>query len=172
MSRSETEVKVLVVGFGSPIRGDDAVGWLAGERLEHELDARTARVVVCHQLLPELAEQISEAELVIFIDACCNRPAGQWGFEAVEPASAARRGIGHDCDAGELLAMARRLFHRCPPAVMLSVGVRSFDFGCELSPPVRRALQQVVACVRGEVDRYLAGDAGPSHLSACGVRRA
>ena len=60
---------VLVIGVGNPLRGDDGLGWHAAEHLRERLVELHATVTSCHQLIPELAEPVSRAERVIFIDA-------------------------------------------------------------------------------------------------------
>lgn len=60
---------VLILAYGNPLRRDDGVGWVIGERLAEMLREDVADVRVLHQLTPELAEPISRAGAVIFIDA-------------------------------------------------------------------------------------------------------
>lgn len=66
----------LIIGYGNPLRGDDGLGWHVAQRLAAVLPQHRARIEVCHQLTPELAEPISRADLVIFIDAEDLAPAG------------------------------------------------------------------------------------------------
>ena len=53
----------LIIGYGSPLRGDDAAGPIAARQLAqqgfHALDV--------HQLTPELAEPVAKARMVPFI---------------------------------------------------------------------------------------------------------
>ena len=66
----------LIVAYGNPLRGDDGVGWQAAILLSRELKDQV-QVLTRHQLTPELAETLSEASRVIFIDAAAQGPAGQ-----------------------------------------------------------------------------------------------
>src|SRR5690242_12833541 len=74
--------RVLVIGYGNPLRGDDGVGWHAAEALakslqdEERVPAERVMVLACHQLTLELAEPLSRVERVIFIDACDGPPPG------------------------------------------------------------------------------------------------
>jgi len=61
--------RLLILGYGNPLRGDDGVGWHAVHRLRERSAELDADVMSCHQLTPELAEAVSRAERVIFIDA-------------------------------------------------------------------------------------------------------
>src|SRR5262245_41264787 len=59
---------VLVIGYGNTLRGEDGIGPAVAE----EVAARGlpgVRVIVAHQLTPELAADIADARLVVFVDA-------------------------------------------------------------------------------------------------------
>jgi len=62
-------VRILIIGWGNPLRGDDGVGWRAAELLSGTLAGHDVAVRVSHQLMPELAEEISRSEFVVFIAA-------------------------------------------------------------------------------------------------------
>src|SRR5262245_17655736 len=65
--------KILVVGYGSLLRSDDAAGRLVVRTLSA---AESVETVECHQLTPELAERLSAAALAVFVDARIGSPAG------------------------------------------------------------------------------------------------
>ena len=73
--------RALIIGFGSPLRGDDAFGWQAAERLANLANSDSIRVLAEHQLTPEMAELVCEAELVIFVDASHQGEPGTWKCE-------------------------------------------------------------------------------------------
>src|SRR5436190_12555441 len=58
----------LVIACGNPLRGDDGVARVAGERLI-ALQLTEVRVLTVHQLMPELIEDIKKAARVLFLDA-------------------------------------------------------------------------------------------------------
>ncbi|MCU0764787.1 MAG: hypothetical protein MUF32_01875, partial [Burkholderiaceae bacterium] len=58
--------RTLVIGYGSPIRGDDAVGPLAAEALSARPLPPGVTVLARHVLTAELAEDLAAAERVIF----------------------------------------------------------------------------------------------------------
>ncbi|MBE2223512.1 MAG: hydrogenase maturation protease, partial [Anaerolineae bacterium] len=65
-------MNVLVIGYGNPLREDDGIGWRVVEEIVNcELTIVNCELetVATHQLLPELAGDVSEADLVIFVDA-------------------------------------------------------------------------------------------------------
>ena len=130
------------------MRGDDGLGWSAAACLAAALPDHDVTVRVAHQLMPELAEEISRSELAIFIDAACDNGAGQLRFERVEPRCSPSSAFSHELDPEELTGMAERLYGRCPEAYLFSVGGRSFEFGEELSSEVQAALPALVRQVQ------------------------
>ena len=144
MNATETDVRVLVIGYGNPLRGDDGVGWAAAQKLADRVDPDRVGTMGVHQLTPELAETISRVDRVIFIDAAVNKPAGYLSCRAVEPADSDRV-MTHQLDPEGLLALSRRLFGRCPKAHLLTVGGADFSHREDLSPAVERACEKLVA---------------------------
>ena len=56
--------RVIVIGYGNPLRGDDGVGLAAIERLE-SLAPREVELIFTQQLTPELAQSVATASLAI-----------------------------------------------------------------------------------------------------------
>jgi hydrogenase maturation protease len=152
--------RILIIGWGNPLRGDDGLGWRAAERLSELLRGHEAVVRVSHQLMPEFAEEMSRSDLVIFIDAACdNRSSGEIGFERVEPRRSPAAAFSHQMDPPALLGMAETLYGRCPEAFFFTVAGRSFGYGEELSPEVQSALPALLeriqkVCGAIPADRY------------------
>lgn len=139
---------LLVIGYGNPLREDDGVGWAAAELLRAELPAGRARCIACHQLLPELAEPVSQAGLVLFVDARAAGAPGALELRPVAPDAELPAGMTHTFGPGALLALAERLYGRCPPAQLATVAGASFGYGETLSPAVRAALPELAARAR------------------------
>jgi hydrogenase maturation protease len=161
--------RILILGYGNPLRGDDALGVVAVQRLAGVMVDPAVRVMTAHQLLPEHAEPISRAELVIFIDICCDRPAGEVVLEEVAPAAAVSRSVTHHFDPPALLAFGRRVFGGDPKAYVVAVGGECFGCVEGLSPAVQAALPGVIDRVRELVNRWLKGmghPVGPCSSSA------
>ncbi len=66
--------RILVIGYGNPLRGDDGFGVYVAERLHHEGVGEQVTLMTRHLLAPELAEDLSEAEFVLFIAVCSSAP--------------------------------------------------------------------------------------------------
>lgn len=125
---------LLIIGYGSPLRGDDAVGFEAAERLGG---------MALHQLTPELMEPISQAERVIFIDAKAGGDAGAIERREIS-AVPAKVAFTHQATPEGLLAGARALYGRCPAATLITIAGSDFEIGRPLSPPVRQALEALL----------------------------
>jgi hydrogenase maturation protease len=101
----------LVIGYGNRLRGDDGVGWEVASRLAAAVPSEAAHILTVHQLTPELAELVSEADLVIFIDASHVGEPGTWRCDHVKPRCASGNSLGHHFDVAGLLAYSEAVFN-------------------------------------------------------------
>jgi hydrogenase maturation protease len=136
--------RIFIIGCGNPLRGDDGLGWRAAESLAAALRKSNVAIVMRHQLTPELADPISRAALVIFIDATQQGPAGTVFCQSIIPAVEPAGAFSHQLTPRALLSWSRDLYGLCPEAVVFCVSGRSFDCGEELSPAVASALPQLI----------------------------
>jgi hydrogenase maturation protease len=155
--------RVLVIGIGNPLRGDDALGWHATRQLAQGWGAATeaqflednrclsadesVEIMTCQQMTLDLVEPVHEAGKVIFIDAGVKGEPGSLVCQTVAPDSPQNL-ISHQFDAPTLLAAVKALYGVCPEAVVLTVTASSFDFVEELSPPVAARLPELVKRVQ------------------------
>jgi len=139
----------MIIGYGNPLRGDDGVGWRVAEALAAELPTEEALTV--HLLTPELAEPISRARLVVFVDAAVGDLPGQIHCFPLAPATG--RPSSHETNPAGLLALAAELFGSCPPAHMVTITGESFDVGETLSEAVEAAVPVAAAAVRAIVEQ-------------------
>jgi len=143
--------RLLIIGFGNPLRSDDAVGWHLARRLSAELTNRDVEVIAAHQLLPEMAEDVSRAERVLFIDAATEGKPGTVRCERVSPAVAGRADT-HQLSPAVILRMEQELYGRCPSAFLLTVTGECFETGDKMSDAVSSALPALLAEVRHFVE--------------------
>ena len=145
----------LLIGLGNHLRSDDGAGIRLAEAIEAE--ASGIEVVQCHQLTPELAEPISRAKAVLFMDA--------WVAEAGKTESAAHRSAmlqpqlepleaaaggdpsGHDLTPARLLALSTALYGACPPAWQLFIPGEQWQVGDELSARTAAACRDALPLV-------------------------
>jgi hydrogenase maturation protease len=147
--------QTLVVGLGNTLRGDDALGRIAAERLRPAVDPNQVKVIDQCAPTPELAAEMSAVALVIFLDASADGPADRVVTRRLTE-SAAADSLAHRVDLGGLLGLARRLYGHAPEAYAVTFRGRSFDFSdTQLSQEaeaashvlVREALRLIRACL-------------------------
>jgi hydrogenase maturation protease len=150
-------VNTLVIGFGNPLRGDDGAGWHASELIAADPRVRGVTVVGRHQLTPELAEDVSEADLVVLVDASCeSSPPGVITTTAVGKVERHTRNSGlawsDHLDPEGLVRLAENLYGEAPPAVVLQIAAANLEPSTCLSPEVSSALTEVVEVVFGVIE--------------------
>jgi hydrogenase maturation protease len=149
--------RVVVIGYGSPIRGDDALGPLVADRLIDEFDSQQVQVFSRHILTAELVEPVSSATLVLFLDAAADGPPGQVLCQPLEPDDRQVSTLAHFLDPRELLAWSRALYQYGPPAYLISVRGEEFGYASyQLSPTVAASVDTMLACVRQLIRSHLA----------------
>ena len=139
--------RVLVLALGNPLRSDDGLGWRAADELRKTASQSKVEILKVHQLTPELAENVSRAALVIFVDAAARGEPGTLNCDRVL-ASAAEPASSHSFTPAALLQVATTLYGASPAAFLVSVAGKSFEHGEFVSPEVEQALPQLVAKIR------------------------
>ena len=92
--------RVVVLGFGNPLRGDDGVGWLVAEAAAQRWPGRLV-VRTGQQLVPEWAADLTDADVVYFVDA------------SLEVDEAELEALSTDADRHQLTATTWRLRSCC-----------------------------------------------------------
>jgi hydrogenase maturation protease len=142
---------VLVIGYGSTLRGDDGVGPRVAEEIERRAWPGVA-TLPCHQLTPELADPISAARAVVFVDASLDEGIAGVRLDPVAPAPA-HQVMVHTASPATLLHLAQSVFGRCPPAWLVSIPVSDMGIGEELSPLAQRGLAEAVGQIAALLQR-------------------
>ncbi len=139
---------VLILGYGNMLRGDDALGIHAAHALQDFYrDDGGVRVLATSQLTPELAEDLSQVQFVLFIDAAEGGPPGDIFWECLTPAEENIR-FTHHCTPRTLLAAAKQLCGEAPSAMGLTMAGTSFEVGVGLSPEVQSALPDLLEAAK------------------------
>ncbi len=134
--------RTLIIGYGNTLRGDDAIGPIAAERIRQRNTDPDVEILSVHQLTPELVDPISRASRVIFIDAASGPVPGQIVERRIQ-ADLKSQPFTHVTTPQALLAGASALYGAEPRATLITVTAANFDFGKSLSEPVRLALKEV-----------------------------
>ncbi len=99
--------------------------------------------MACHQLTADLAETLSRADRVLFIDAAEGAARAGYHVERVAPAELAPAGFTHHVTPAALLTLAQTLYDRAPEASALIVDGVAFGYGEELSPEVEKLVPEL-----------------------------
>jgi len=152
--RQQPDARLLVIGYGNTLRRDDGVGPKVADAIEG-LGLPGVSVLACPLLTPELAEPISRAERVIFVDAAVDAPL-EVHRRGVEPAASAQV-MAHAASPATLLALARDVFGHAPQAWLLTIPVTELGIGEALSPLAQRgfelAIEEVKRCAARGAER-------------------
>lgn len=137
---------VLLIGYGNPGRRDDGLGPLAATAID-ELGLPDVTVEEAYQLQVELADDIADHDVVIFVDASV---AGREPFELrdVEPARDFQYST-HAMSPEAVLGVAHSVSGSPTCGLVLAIRGYEFDtFGEELSPRAQQNLDHAVAFLK------------------------
>ena len=104
------------------------------------------RALACPLLTPELAETVSQARLVIFVDAAVDAPR-EVQMRKLAPAATSQL-MAHSANPATVLALARDVFGHAPEAWWLTIPVEDLRLGEELSPLAQRGFRRAVRAVK------------------------
>lgn len=138
-------MKILIIGYGSPIRGDDALGPLVADRLENTGVPAGVEVISRHILTAELAADLADKDRVIFLDAAVDAEPGEVSCRRLAPDANAISTMAHFLDPRELLAWCETLYGRVPESFLISAGGDSFDYAnYDLTPIAEIAMEKMI----------------------------
>ncbi|HMP74251.1 MAG TPA: hydrogenase maturation protease [Kiritimatiellia bacterium] len=146
----------LIIGYGSQLRGDDAVGIVTVDALA-SLDLPQTRCLTCHQLTPELATDLAPAGRVIFVDACFSLPDSppQPRIQRVYPSPSPTgysTSVHHATPTG-LLDLCYTLHGQAPEAWLVAIPGAHFDTCLTLSPSAQQALHHARHAILNLLDQ-------------------
>jgi hydrogenase maturation protease len=144
-------MRALVIAYGNPLRGDDGIAW----RIANEMrgaGSNDIRVLCVHQLMPELAEAVSESEIVVFLDAAADGEAGLARCRSIEPQSQPMR-FWHHMTPGELLGLCERLYATKPLSFLVTVPGECFENSDTLSDAAASAIPQALTVLRELIEQ-------------------
>jgi hydrogenase maturation protease len=183
---------LVIIGYGNPLRGDDGIGWHAANTLATHYDTlamtdgfdrtdegelsllpQAVNVIVCHQLMPELAATIATAAVVVFLDATygngeepgfisqqcvVQHMSGKGGTDGTHATAQPTETLGaftHHVTPLGLLQWTQWLYGTTPHAIVYTVTGDSFDISDTLSPAVQRAFPSLVQTIMQYVAQYM-----------------
>jgi hydrogenase maturation protease len=145
---------ILIIAYGNSLRRDDGAGLILARNLETALRDREMDVqrIAVHQLTPDLALSVAAdaVNAVVFVDTRVAVPEDGHMDLLIQPLGAedCSQSLGHHVGPAAILAYARLLYDKDPPAWLLTAPGVDFDHGEGLSEGVRRALDTLPALLR------------------------
>jgi hydrogenase maturation protease len=160
---------VLILGYGNTLRGDDALGIHAAHAL-HDFYCTDGgiRVLATSQLTLDLAEDISQARMILFIDAAAAGLPGEIHSEEILPATEKIR-FTHHWTPRTLLMLSKQLYGTAPSAVSLTMAVASTEVGVGLSQEAEHRLPELLVRAKTIVSKWRLDNAGNKLRSSATV---
>lgn len=123
----------LIIGYGNSLRSDDGAGQKVA-RLVRNWNRKDVRSHAVHQLTPELANDISRADIAIFIDATpvTSETSSRIQVQLLEPLKIASS-LGHSSTPQYLLSLTKELYHTAPKSYWILIPAVNFEFGEQFS---------------------------------------
>ena len=160
-ARYPTCCSFLVIGYGNALRGDDAVGARVA-RTVADRNLPKVNAIAVHQLMPELAIEISKVDYVVFVDACAEERCARTiqldpiSANVIRPQSSTHRAnsLTHSHSAEGLLALTQKVYGHTPQAWLLQVPTESFEYGEQLSSTAQRGRDEALQTIERFLVNY------------------
>jgi hydrogenase maturation protease len=151
-------LKILVLGLGNDLLGDDAAGLLAARALKDLLDPEQAEVIESSLSGIALLDHFIGFQKAVIIDAIKtgNHPPGKIIELQPEDLSAVAAPSPHYAGLPEMLALAKQLSLAFPAEIKIFAleVVDPYTIGGAVSEAVTQALPDLVERVREQVRRW------------------
>jgi hydrogenase maturation protease len=142
-------VNSLVIGYGNSLRGDDGIGVQVAQ-IVADWHLPKVRSLSLHQLTPELAAELAQVDLAIFVDAYQGADLDVVKIHPLKPSSSIHL-KSHFSDPGASLSLTQALFGKCPQAWWVIVPGISFELSDHLSPLAKQGIKQASQQIRSLV---------------------
>ncbi|MEM9449091.1 MAG: hydrogenase maturation protease [Cyanobacteria bacterium P01_E01_bin.6] len=151
----------LVIGYGSELRGDDAIGpWVA--RAVSQWHLPSVQCLAAQQLMPELADYLVHVDYVIFVDACTGSCAPSIQVNPIvidnkepdETVSHAMPLMTHHYTPSSLLLLTQQLYGYHPQGWTLQVPAECFSLGDDLSVAAHHGCDRALQVIEQFLQTY------------------
>jgi hydrogenase maturation protease len=142
--------EILVVGYGNDLRSDDGAGRVVASQIE-TADLPGVVVRSQSQLTPELALDITRADVAVFVDASVD--CEELTVHTVRPGEPGSQSMSHHTDPARLLLLAGDLGRVPPDTYVVSIPASNLELGFELSPRTAAATEEAVDAIKEIVSR-------------------
>lgn len=139
-------VKTLVIGYGNDLRGDDGIGTQIAQ-IVASWHLPQVRSLPLHQLSPELAADLAEVDLAIFVDAYQASDTDTVKLCPLEPLETTKL-QSHFSDPIAILSLTLAIYDKCPQAWWLVIPGVNFGLGDGLSSLARRGVERALVQIK------------------------
>ena len=140
-SVNESVADVLVIGYGNDLRRDDGAGRWVADRLE-ELDLDGVETRSVPQLTPELALEVADRPMVVFVDASLD--ADHLSVDIVERTSETSTVMTHHGSPAALLDLGANVGSQPDVAHVVSIPASDLEMGFDFSVRTAQAAEEAV----------------------------
>jgi hydrogenase maturation protease len=149
--------KILVIGYGNPLCGDDGVGIATVKALQEKIRREDCVFVTQHQPYPETVTLLKDASHVIFIDASIGGVPGE--IERLPLSSLdyleVDEVMSHHLTPEWMLWMTERLYGHRPQGMMFTIAGQEFGVGEGFSDCVIRRLPHLIEIIETHIAENL-----------------
>lgn len=153
--------KIIVIGLGNPILGDDGIGWAVVDAAKPSLDKLGVVVVCLAEGGLRLMESVEGFDALVLVDAMIDflkqgevRPLS---LQDIPEPFSGHLGSPHETNFRTALELGRKLGVKMPDRVtIIAIGIQpSFVFRDQMSPEIEQALPLAVEYVLQTVEDWL-----------------
>ena len=138
----------LVIGYGNTLRSDDGAGQIVAEKIA-EWKLPQVQSLAVHQLTPELAINIAQANVVIFIDAVAANSENPTLYQIKEIYPGDDNiSCGHSFNPSSLLSYIQIIYSKGIKAYWVLIPAVNFDFGEEFSSLTQQGIDTALKQVK------------------------
>lgn len=138
--------KSLIIGYGNSLRSDDGIGVRIAQIVAH-WHLLQVRSLACHQLTPEIAADLAQVDLVIFVDACQVVGINTVKLYSLQPL-VLNQIRSHLSDPRAILSLTQAIYQKCPQAWWLTVPGSNFEFGDRLSAIAQQGVSEALIQIK------------------------
>ncbi|HHP7231542.1 MAG TPA: hydrogenase maturation protease [Xenococcaceae cyanobacterium] len=138
--------KSLVIGYGNSLRSDDSIGVRIAE-IVASWHLPEVRSLSRPQLTPELAADLAQVDLVIFVDACQILDLDTVKLHSLKPLDSNEL-RSHFSNPRAILSLTQAVYGKCPQAWWVIVPGVNFQFGDRLSSVGEKGVSQAAIQIR------------------------
>ena len=149
LNMPSSEKRILVVGYGNTLRGDDGVGQIIAEKIEN-LGLPNVETLAIHQLTPDMAGMMKDYNMLIFIDASEDITIDETQVFDLFP-SKNSAAIEHAMSPDNLLRLCLDLYSICPESYIVLLPARIFSFTEELSDITKAAIPEAINIITAKI---------------------